>query len=232
MPSPIYTVCRLDSSFRLREVPVSSLPSTHQFYDRRDAMAQLLGKLYVLFDANCLYIGSIIIFMAAFALCGAVLKVHAEIVGRIIAGTHLNEHNQLGNQTGEAGDVRLGRGDLKIGACTTLVIGINFGGALYYWNSGQIIALFVVTGVLWFVLLLQQGLAIVTTKESPILPVYLCRQKEQLFLFDTCTTAGAVSYTSVYYITIYFPFTRGDRAMWSVYVADRILQTLLPRRQY
>ncbi|KAF4229638.1 hypothetical protein CNMCM8980_007204 [Aspergillus fumigatiaffinis] len=102
---------------------------------------------------------------------------------------------------------------LSVGACITLVMGINFGGTLYPWSSGQIIALFVVTGALWIIFVLQQAFTVFTTKEMRMLPIHLYMQKEPLLLFVACTAVGAVSYTSVYYIPIYFQFTRGDTAM-------------------
>lgn len=45
---------------------------------------------------------------------------------------------------------------LSIAALITHVMGINFSGTLYVWSSGQIVALFVVSGVL-FVLLAIHG---------------------------------------------------------------------------
>lgn len=50
------------------------------------AMALPLGKLYAVFDAKWLYIGSTVVFMAASALCGAAPTMEAEIVGRVFAG--------------------------------------------------------------------------------------------------------------------------------------------------
>ena len=45
-----------------------------------------MGKLYTLFNAKWLYIGSVVLFMAASALCGAAPTMDAEIVGRVFAG--------------------------------------------------------------------------------------------------------------------------------------------------
>lgn len=104
---------------------------------------------------------------------------------------------------------------LNIGACITLVMGINFGGTLYPWKSGPIISLFIITGILWILFFLQQAFTVFTSKENRILPVHLYHQKEPLLLFVACTAVGAVSYTSVYYIPIYFQFTRGDTAIQS-----------------
>ncbi|KAJ5598864.1 Major facilitator superfamily domain general substrate transporter [Penicillium hordei] len=104
---------------------------------------------------------------------------------------------------------------LCIGAIVTLVMGVNFGGTLYAWNSGQIIALFVVSGVLWIIFGLQQGFTIATSVETRILPIHLFAQKEPVLLFISCATVGAVCYISVYYIPIYFQFTQGDNAIRS-----------------
>ena len=49
-------------------------------------MVMPMGKLYTLFNAKWLYIGSVILFMAASALCGAAPTMDAEIVGRVFAG--------------------------------------------------------------------------------------------------------------------------------------------------
>lgn len=96
---------------------------------------------------------------------------------------------------------------LSIAAFTTLVMGINFGGTLYDWNSGQIIALFVVSGTLWILFCLQQGLTIATSIERRILSMHLFKKKEPVLLFIACATVGMVTYPSVYYVPIYFQFT-------------------------
>lgn len=44
------------------------------------------GKLYGLFNAKTLYIGSVTLFMVGSAVCGAAPNIDAFIVGRVIAG--------------------------------------------------------------------------------------------------------------------------------------------------
>ncbi|KAJ5331077.1 hypothetical protein N7476_000860 [Penicillium atrosanguineum] len=106
---------------------------------------------------------------------------------------------------------------ISVGAFTTLVMAINFGGTLYPWNSGQTIALFVFSGALWIILGLQQGFVIATSLERRILIIHLFAQKEPVLLFISCAAVGAVSYISVYYIPIYFQFTQGDSAIRSAF---------------
>lgn len=50
------------------------------------AVIMPLGKLYWLCDVKWLYIASIILFLAASAVCGAAPDINAEIVGRVFAG--------------------------------------------------------------------------------------------------------------------------------------------------
>lgn len=44
------------------------------------------GKLYGLFNAKTLYIGSVLLFMVGSAVCGAAPSIDAFIIGRVIAG--------------------------------------------------------------------------------------------------------------------------------------------------
>ena len=92
-------------------------------------------------------------------------------------------------------------------------MGINFGGVLYDWNSGSIIALFVVSGVLFIAFALQQIFRVTTTEDNRIFPVHLVRRKEPVLLFIAGSSAGAAIYIAIYYIPIYFQFTRGDSAI-------------------
>ncbi len=48
------------------------------------------SKLYGIFDAKSLYLGSVILFMAGSALCGGAPNMNAFIVGRVIAGVRGN----------------------------------------------------------------------------------------------------------------------------------------------
>lgn len=63
------------------------------------------------------------------------------------------------------------------------VMAVNFGGTLYAWNSGQIIALFVLAGGFLIAFIVQQSYEFMTSFEGRILPVQLITQKEPLLLF-------------------------------------------------
>ncbi|KAL8784762.1 MAG: hypothetical protein Q9213_003793 [Squamulea squamosa] len=102
---------------------------------------------------------------------------------------------------------------LSIGAIVCLIMGINFGGVLYEWNSGSIVALFVLSGVLFIIFALQQIFTVFTTEDNRIFPVHLVRRKEPVLLFIAGSSGGAGIYIPLYYIPLYFQFTRGDSAI-------------------
>jgi len=100
--------------------------------------------------------------------------------------------------------------DLSVAAFICLIMAISFGGVLYAWNSSQTIALFVVAGVLWLIFAVQQRFAILTTIGDRVFPAHLLKNKEAILLFLTTATGSAVAFVSIYYIPVYFQFTRGD----------------------
>jgi MFS family permease len=96
------------------------------------------------------------------------------------------------------------------GAIMCLVLAVNFGGALYSWNSGSIIALFVVSGILFIIFGLQQAKSILTTPSERMFPVEVMRKAEACLLFIASAGANATGFIPIYYIPLYFQFTRGD----------------------
>ncbi|KAL8886464.1 MAG: hypothetical protein Q9215_005838 [Flavoplaca cf. flavocitrina] len=97
---------------------------------------------------------------------------------------------------------------LSIGAIVCLIMGINFGGVL-----GPIIALFVISGALFIVFAIQQVFTIFTTEDNRLFPVHLVQRKEPILLFIAGASGGAAIYLVLYYIPLYFQFTRGDSAI-------------------
>lgn len=104
---------------------------------------------------------------------------------------------------------------LSIGSVVCLVMGINFGGTLYSWNSAQIITLFTLSGVVFMVFAVQQYFAFLTKKTSQLFPVAFLRDKEALLLFILTATFNSAGFIPIYYIPTYFQFTRGDAPLES-----------------
>ncbi|KAF2836619.1 MFS general substrate transporter [Patellaria atrata CBS 101060] len=102
---------------------------------------------------------------------------------------------------------------LSTGSLLTFIVATNFGGLEYRWNSGPIIALYAVSGVLFLTFAIQQTFTIFTTPDSRMFPVHLLRNREVVLLFIIHACGGTISYVPVYFVPLYFQFTRGDTAV-------------------
>lgn len=91
-----------------------------------------------------------------------------------------------------------------------LLMGINFGGILYPWNSGSIIALFVVGGVLGLAFVTQQYFSCLTSPAERLFPGLLFWHREPLLLFIISIGTNIASFIAIFYIPLYFQFTKGD----------------------
>lgn len=79
---------------------------------------------------------------------------------------------------------------IMVGAFVSGIMGISFGGILYPWNSWNIIVAFVVSGVLFIALGLQQGFKIFTNERDRIFPVQFLRNKTMILLCVLIACAG------------------------------------------
>lgn len=90
---------------------------------------------------------------------------------------------------------------------------IDFGGALYAWNSRQIVALFVVSVFLWIAFSIQQARCLMTTKSDRTFPVHYVASYEMSILFAQTSIAIACIVVPIYFIPLFFQFVRGDSAL-------------------
>ncbi|TPX18617.1 uncharacterized protein E0L32_002474 [Thyridium curvatum] len=102
---------------------------------------------------------------------------------------------------------------LQTGALTTFFLALNWGGITYPWSSGTIIGLFAACGVLFLLLGIQQGWAIFATVQRRIIPVHFFRSRTILILFSVTAASGASAFIPIYFVPIFFQFTRGDSAL-------------------
>lgn len=79
---------------------------------------------------------------------------------------------------------------ILVGAFVSGIMALSFGGILYAWNSGQIIACFVLSFVLFSVFAVQQELAIFTTAANRIFPVQFLRSRTMILLFAETAAAS------------------------------------------
>jgi MFS family permease len=100
-----------------------------------------------------------------------------------------------------------------ISSSTCLVMGINFGGILYPWDGPSSITLFVVGGVLLVAFCVQQYFSFLTDAEKRIFPGSLLRLKDPVLLFLATVGSNAAAFIPIFYIPVYFQFSRGDSAL-------------------
>ncbi|KUI69004.1 Putative HC-toxin efflux carrier TOXA [Cytospora mali] len=93
---------------------------------------------------------------------------------------------------------------LLAGAITSLLMGISFGGVVYDWDSGSIIALFVVAGVLCAIFLAQQLLTIGTTVETRIFPLHFLRAPTLVMQALAVAATATASFTIIFFLPLYY----------------------------
>jgi MFS family permease len=93
------------------------------------------------------------------------------------------------------------------------MIAVTFGGSTYAWNSGSSIALWVVFGVCLILYILQQYFVWFTTTERRIFPVHFLKSRTLLLLYIGTAGAAAANSITLYYVPLFFQFTRGDSAL-------------------
>lgn len=92
-------------------------------------------------------------------------------------------------------------------------LALLFGGNQYPWKSGVVIGFFVASGVLAFLFGLSQTLLPGMTPEKRLFPIQYFRRKDMVLL-SVATGAGTCAmFTAIYYIPLFFQFTRGDTAI-------------------
>lgn len=92
----------------------------------------------------------------------------------------------------------------------TFVMIFTFGGSIWPWNDGRIIALFVVFGLVLIAFIVTQYFAVLTTKERRLFPGQFLRSRSLILLFICTACLGASLYVAIYYIPLYFQFVHGD----------------------
>lgn len=113
---------------------------------------------------------------------------------------------------------------LSSGAVLCIMMAMNFGGVLWTWGDGRSIALFVLSGVLLGLFCAQQILCFMTTKEDRIFPMHFFRSYEMVILFITMMFSAFGTFITIYYLPLYFQFTRGATALQtSVHILPYIL---------
>ncbi|KAF1999295.1 MFS general substrate transporter [Amniculicola lignicola CBS 123094] len=99
------------------------------------------------------------------------------------------------------------------GAFLSGTMAIAFGGAVYDWNSGQTIGMFVTSGVLLIFFAVQQSLKFFTNEEHRLFPVQFVLNYEMCILFAQVAASVTCAFIPTYFIPLFFQFARDDGAL-------------------
>lgn len=102
---------------------------------------------------------------------------------------------------------------LSSGAIMSLAMAINFGGVVYPWRSGQTIALFIVSLILLIAFALQQTFCWFVDESERMFPVQFLSNMEADLLFIAAACGNAAMFIPLFYLPVYFQFSRGDSAL-------------------
>ncbi|EEQ84590.2 MFS drug efflux transporter [Blastomyces dermatitidis ER-3] len=94
---------------------------------------------------------------------------------------------------------------LQGGALTAFILALNLGGLTFPWNSARIISMFVVAGVLFILLGIQQTWAIGTCPSRRIIPVQFFRSRTVLLLFSCTAASGACAFVPILHGSSFLP---------------------------
>jgi MFS family permease len=98
---------------------------------------------------------------------------------------------------------------LLCGCICSLVLALQFGGNQFSWNSGQVIGCFVTFGVLLILFAGSQTLYMPgQTKQRRLFPVEMMFSRTTVLLFILTATGTTTVFLTIYYIPLYFQFTR------------------------
>lgn len=109
---------------------------------------------------------------------------------------------------------------LNAATYTLFITACTYSGSQWPWDSGSVITLWVMTGVTAILYVLQQWTAFLTTKEDRIFPVWCLKSRSLILLHIGTAGSSAVNFFNIYYIPLFFEFTKGDGA---IAVAGRLL---------
>ena len=90
---------------------------------------------------------------------------------------------------------------------------IAFAGSTFAWGSETSIALWVVFGLVLVLLIVQQYFALLTTPENRLFPIHFLKSRSLVLLYVVTACASTANAVAVYYIPLFFVFTRGDTAL-------------------
>ncbi|KAF4634581.1 hypothetical protein G7Y89_g3528 [Cudoniella acicularis] len=166
-----------------------------------------------------LMIGSVLLFEIGSAVCGVAPTMNAMIVGRVIAGSG-GVGMYLGALTYNSVFTSMKERPIYNAAIAALVAPVYIFLFPRYNSKPDVSGStklkqmdWVVFGVFLFAYIFQQVYCIFTTAERRLFPVQILKSRTIVLLYIAYAAAAAGVFVSIYYIPLFFQFTRGDSAI-------------------
>lgn len=99
---------------------------------------------------------------------------------------------------------------LTAGLYVSFTLAFTFGGAIWDWSDGRVIALIVVFGILTITFSVTQYSSIWTNETERLFPCEFVGNLQLVLLYLCMACGGASLFVSLYYIPLYFLFVSGD----------------------
>ena len=90
---------------------------------------------------------------------------------------------------------------------------VTFSGPTFAWSSASSIVLWILFGISLILYILQQYFRFTTTGDNQLFPAYFLSSYTFILLYVTTAAASASLNVCLYYIPLFFQFTRGDSAL-------------------
>lgn len=102
---------------------------------------------------------------------------------------------------------------LNASTFTLFMVVLAYAGTTWKWNSGGSIGLWVAFGVSLVSYAVQQTFCIFTSEKNRLFPVQFLKRRTMLLLYFTTASASTSLFVAVYYVPLFFQFTKNDSAI-------------------
>jgi hypothetical protein len=96
---------------------------------------------------------------------------------------------------------------------TLFQVVLTFAGSTWKWDSAGPIAMWAVFGVSLIAYIIQQSLSLFTTPKRRLFPLHFLKSRTMVLLFTATAASSTALGIGIYYIPLFFQFTRGDSAI-------------------
>jgi hypothetical protein len=99
---------------------------------------------------------------------------------------------------------------LSFGLYTAFALIFTFGGSIWPWSDGRMIALYVLLGALTILFAVQQTFLIFTNKQNRLFACHYLRNRTLVLLWICLCSFGGALFVTIYYLPLFFQFVRND----------------------